>query len=175
MGDDEEVEGVGEVGGVDGRVGGWGCGGEVHAAVGQGVLEDGEQGEVVGGVEGGVWGEEETGVVGVLGGGAAGEVDFLEAGFGGGEELLDDEGVFFGGGVGGGVEERVGDGAWGLISWVCFFGSVCWLLTWGWLTFVQSGENLTEGDIRVACTCSKGTGVVRSVFGEDIREQGFVT
>lgn len=58
------------------------------------MFEDGEHGEVVAWVEGGVWAEEEAGIVGVQGGGAAWEVDFLQCGFFGVEELFDDECVF---------------------------------------------------------------------------------
>ena len=77
MGDYEEVERVGEVVGVDCGVDGWVGGDEMYASAGEGVFEDGEHGEVVGWVEGGVGAEEEAGVVGVLGGSAAWEVDFL--------------------------------------------------------------------------------------------------
>ena len=77
LGDYEEVERVGEVVWVDGGVDGWVGGDEVDASAGVRVFEDGEHGEVVGGVEGGVGAEEEAGVVGVLGGGAAWEVEFL--------------------------------------------------------------------------------------------------
>lgn len=113
--EDVEVEGVGKVGGVDGRVDGGVGGREVHAAAGKGVFEDREHGEVVAGVEGWVRAVEEAGVVGVLGGRAAGEVDFLQARFLGAEELLQDEGVFLrvgGGSVAGRwVEKRLGDGS----------------------------------------------------------------
>ena len=68
---------MGEVVWVDGGVDGWVGGDEVDGPTGEGVFEDGEHGEVVGGVEGRVGAEEEAGVVGVLGGGAAWEVDFL--------------------------------------------------------------------------------------------------
>lgn len=91
-----DVEGVGEVVWVYGGVGCWVGGGEVHGSARQGVFEDGEEGEVVGWVEGGVGAVEEAGVVGVRGGGAAWEVEFLNRGFLGVEELLDGEEVFFG-------------------------------------------------------------------------------
>lgn len=93
-GGDEEVEGVGEVVWVDGGVDGGVGGDEVHASAGQGMFEDGEHGEVVAWVEGGVWAVEEAGVVGVRWGCAAWEVEFLQGGFFGVEELLDDECVF---------------------------------------------------------------------------------
>lgn len=58
------------------------------------MFKDGEHGEVVARVKGWVWAEEEAGIVGVRGGGAAWEVEFLYGGFFGVEELLDDECVF---------------------------------------------------------------------------------
>ena len=68
---------MGEVVWVDSGVDGWVGRDEMYVSAGEGVFEDGKNGEVVGGVEGGVGAEEEAGVVGVLGGGAAREVDFL--------------------------------------------------------------------------------------------------
>ena len=58
------------------------------------MFENGEHGEVVAGIEDGVWIENEAGVVGVLGYCTAGKVDFLQTCFFGVEEFLDDEGVF---------------------------------------------------------------------------------
>ena len=43
------------------------------------------------------------------------------------------------------------------------------------LTLIQSGEDLTKRNVRVTCTCGKGSGVVRGVFREGIREEGLVT
>lgn len=57
--------------------------------------------------------------------------------------------------------------------------SVCQSMMWRLesisLTFAQSGENLTEGDVRVACACGEGSGVVGSIFREGIRKIGLVT
>ena len=58
---------MGEVVWVDGWVDGWVGGYDVHASAGKGVFKDGEQGEVVIRVEGGVGAVEQTGVVGMLG------------------------------------------------------------------------------------------------------------
>ena len=77
MGDYEEVERMGEVVWVDCGVDGWVGGDEMYASARERVFEDGEHGEIVGGVEGGVGAEEEASVVGVLGGSATWEVDFL--------------------------------------------------------------------------------------------------
>lgn len=80
---DVGAKGVGEIVWVDGWVDGWVGRCEVYAAVGQVMLEENEQGEVVGGVDGGFGAGEETCVVGVRGDGADWEVDFLLACFGG--------------------------------------------------------------------------------------------
>ena len=66
-----------EVVGVDGGVDGGVCGCEMYAPAREGMFEDGEHGEVVAWVEGWVWAEEDAGVVGVFGGRAGWEVDFL--------------------------------------------------------------------------------------------------
>ena len=85
---------MGEVVGVDGRVdGGIGrC--DMYAATREGVFEDSEHGEVVAWVEDWVRAEEETGVIGISGRCTAGKVDFLQAGFLGIEEFLEDERIF---------------------------------------------------------------------------------
>ena len=103
---------MGEVVWVDGWVGGGIGGGDVHASAGERVFEDGEEGKVVPWVEGRIWSEEGAGVGGVFGGECAGKVDFLEGGFGGGEEFAESEGILFGGGEICMIEDRGWNGSY---------------------------------------------------------------
>lgn len=92
--EDEEVERVGEVVWVDGRVDGGIGGCEMHATAGEWVFEDSKHGEVVSGIESGVRAEEQTRVVIMLASCTAWKVDLLQACFFGVEELLEDEHIF---------------------------------------------------------------------------------
>lgn len=72
----------------------------MDGSAGERMLEDGEQGEIISWVGGWERGEEGAGVGAEFGGEGAGEVDFLQGGFGGREEFAEGEGVFLGlGGV----------------------------------------------------------------------------
>lgn len=108
---------MGEVGGVDGGVGCWVGGCNVHGTAGEGVFEDGEEGEVITWVGGGGRGEECGGVEGEGGDRACRKVDFLGGSLGGGEEFAEGEGLLF--------CADVSVGFWG--SWEVLAADICWV------------------------------------------------